>query len=801
LERLVRYTDFSAGASLARALTPAPEYREARERLTLTREARELLLERSNFDLGGALDVRPLVERAQHGMTLVPSDLLEVKDTLFAAARIHRLLTNLEGQFPHLADIAWRIPSLTALIAAIEQVLDERGEVRDDASPELADIRRELRIAQDRIQERLQRMLSSPDIAPYLQEPIITRREGRFVLPVQANFKGYVQGVVHDRSASGVTLFMEPLSIVELNNTLRELRLAEEEEVHRLLMKLTMEVAGSEDEIHATIEALAELDLTFAKARYAEDLMASEPELLPIPADAPPVQAAAAVADENYHPNTVVRLRGARHPLLDPETVVPVDVDLNEETHVLVITGPNTGGKTVTLKTVGMLTLMAQAGMHIPVDPGSSLSYFEHVYADIGDEQSIEQSLSTFSAHLNNILSFLSEADHRDLVLLDELGAGTDPAEGAVLAHALLDAFRRKRCMAFVATHYPELKVYAHNTPGVRNGSVEFDVETLSPTYHLTIGIPGRSNAFAIAKRLGMPEELVAEAQAMLSGDALRADDMLDDLHSLRIEAAQLRDETHKARREAQTLNKQLRQRLDNIEEERQAVLREAREEARQEVTAVREEVQDLRRKLRTIPSSWAEVRSDLNEIDKALTQTEASLPEETPAASDLTLPQWIEDDTAPPRVGDTVKVAPLGMQGVVVDVDADEGEAVVQAGALHSRVGMHKLELVQRGQPARPEPTTVVTTRRDTPGMQLDLRGLRAEDALQRLERYLNDTMMTNLPWVRIIHGKGTGTLRREVRSFLHDHPVVASYESAQQNEGGEGATVVHLVRSSSNA
>jgi DNA mismatch repair protein MutS2 len=793
LEQLARYTDFSAGASLARALTPAPEYREARERLTLTREARDLLLERSTFDLGGAMDVRPLVERAQHGMTLVPSDLLEVKDTLLAAARIRRLLTNLEGQFPNLADIAWRIPTLTALIASVEQVLDERGEVRDDASPELADIRRELRTAQDRIQERLQRMLSSPDIAPYLQEPIITRREGRFVLPVQANFKGYVQGVVHDRSSSGVTLFMEPLSIVELNNTLRELRLAEEEEVHRLLMKLTMQVAGSEDEIHATIEALAELDLTFAKARYAEELMASEPELLPIPAEAPPVQ------DGNYHPDTVVQLRGARHPLLDPETVVPVNVVLDDETHVLVITGPNTGGKTVTLKTVGMLMLMAQAGMHIPVDPGSSMSYFEHVYADIGDEQSIEQSLSTFSAHLNNILSFLSKADHRDLVLLDELGAGTDPAEGAVLAHALLDAFRHKRCMAFVATHYPELKVYAHNTPGVRNGSVEFDVETLSPTYHLTIGIPGRSNAFAIAKRLGMPEAIVAEAQAMLSGDALRADDMLDDLHSLRIEAAQIRDETHKARREAQTLNQQLRERLTNIEEERQTVLREAREEARQEVAAAREEVQAMRRKLRNLPSSWTEARSDLDEVDQALTEAEKHIPEETSAVPDLSLPQWIEDDTAPPRVGDTVKITPLGMQGVIVDIDADENEAVVQAGALHSRVAMHKLELVQRGQPARPEPVTAVTKRRDAPGMQLDLRGLRAEDALQRLERYLNDTMMTNLPWVRIIHGKGTGTLRREVRGFLQGHPVVASYESARQNEGGEGATVVHLVRSSS--
>jgi DNA mismatch repair protein MutS2 len=420
------------------------------------------------------------------------------------------------------------------------------GEVRDDASPALARIRRDLRAAHDRLLDRLQRIISSPETAPFLQEPIITMREGRYVIPLKADFKGRIRGIVHDRSASGATLFIEPLSVVELGNTWRELQAAEEQEIRRILADLSARVAARGAEIEETVDALAELDLAFAKARYADALDAAEPTMT----DGKPDRDGARL-----------RLLRARHPLLDPATVVPIDVILDGGTHVLVITGPNTGGKTVTLKTVGLLALMAQSGLHIPADENSSLPVFAAVYADIGDEQSIEQSLSTFSAHLTNILSFIHRADEHSLVLLDELGAGTDPAEGSALARALLETFRQRGAVTLVATHYPELKAYAQLTPGVCNACVEFDPETLRPTYHLTIGIPGRSNALAIARRLGLDEEIVRRAEALLSPQERQTEHLLADLHRLRLEAARARDEAYAARAEAQRLTEELRRR------------------------------------------------------------------------------------------------------------------------------------------------------------------------------------------------------------------------------------------------
>ncbi len=788
LKRLAQYTDFSGGAALALALLPTSDFREARERLTLTREARAMLDVRPDFALGGVRDIRPFAERARHGVTLQSADLLQVRDTLVSAARVKRTLTQVETQFPGLADIAWRIHPLPALADAIVRVLDDRGEVRDNASPELAKIRRDLRIAQDRIQDRLRRIITSADVAPYLQETLVTRREGRFVIPVQADFKGHVQGIVHDRSSSGATLFMEPTAIVELNNTLRELALAEEEEIYRLLRALTEHVAHDADEIAATVDALSEIDLTFAKARYAAETDATEPELLPIADQLP------APKDGNVHPGTVVRLPGARHPLLNPATVVPVNVELDDDTHVLVITGPNTGGKTVSLKTVGLLTLMAQAGMHLPTDQGARLSCFETVVADIGDEQSIEQSLSTFSSHLTNIISFLEQVDHHALVLLDELGAGTDPAEGSALARALLDTFRKRRCTAFVATHYPELKLYAHSTPGVRNASMEFNVETLAPTYRLIIGLPGRSNAFAIARRLGLPEGIVKEARKMVSGEELRADDMLEDLHNLRMQTAQARDEARLAHKQSESLAGDLRKRLVNIEEERREILRKAEQEARAEVAALRDEIRVLRQRMLT--ASWREAQPVLDEVAEELDELEFTLPTAEPLLADLMHAPETAAPSGPIREGDTVLLTSLGVQGVVMAVEG--AEYVVQAGPLRTRVSADALELLRRAQPAAVVAEKVKTPPRGpSPGIQIDVRGQTVEEALERLDRYLDDAAMAALPWVRIIHGKGTGKLRREIRNFISTHPLVTSYESAAESEGGDGATVARLVHS----
>ncbi|MGC9467296.1 MAG: endonuclease MutS2 [Anaerolineae bacterium] len=784
--RLAREADFSGGEALALSLEPSFDIREVQESLALTSEARALIDARPDFALGGVRDIRSLAEQARHGVTLQSSEFLEVRATLIGAERVRRILTRLEGPFPGLADIAWRIEALPGLSEAINRVLDDRGEVRDSASEELARIRRELRVTQDRVQDKLRRLISSPEVAPYLQESLITRREGRFVIPVQTDFKGHIQGIVHDRSSSGATLFMEPAGIVEFNNALRELKLEEEQEVIRLLRALTAQVGRVADEISHTLDALAELDLLMAKARYASLLHATAPKVMPVEQDPPEPE------DGNLHPGTIVHLKGARHPLIDPELVVPVNIDVADDTHVLVITGPNTGGKTVTLKTVGLLTLMTLAGMHIPVDKGSEVSCFSGIFADIGDEQSIEQNLSTFSSHLNNILSFLDQADHRSLVLLDELGAGTDPAEGSALARALLEAFRQRRCTVFVATHYPELKLYAHNVEGVRNASMEFDVETLAPTYKLTIGLPGRSNAFAIARRLGMPDDIVEHAQGMISGEELRAEDMLTDLHNLRIQEVEARDAARKLEREVAALREDLRERLAKIERERREILRKAEETATNEVSALRDELRSLRTKMMLTPmagspSALDEVEEELEGVKISMTRPEPLI-EEAPAETGDVVGR-------PLKEGDTVKLLSVGIEGTVLE--ADDEEVTVQTGSIRTRVPKEDVSLVGVAESSKPRSSGIsLPSRPASPGVQIDLRGQTADEALHNLERYLDEAAMAGLPWVRIVHGKGTGKLRREVRHYVGSHPLVTSYDTAPLNEGGEGATVVKLVQ-----
>ena len=788
LARLAAYASFSAGEERIRALTPATDLREVRWRLETTSEARTLLDTKPGTTLGGARDVRPMALAAQRGAVLLPPDLLDVRDTLIAARNLHRTLTRLKGQFPHLADLAAGIQPCPEIVDAVDRCLDERGDVRDDASPELARIRREARIAHDRIQDKLQSIIHSPRNAEFLQEPIITRREGRYVIPLKTDFKGRLRGVVHDVSASGATIFIEPLSVVDLNNTWRELQLEEQQEVNRILAQLSARIAERGAEIEQTVEALAELDLVFAKAKYADAIGGTAPELVPF-REHP--------ASGNQHPGSTIRLVAARHPLLDPQTVVPIDVLLDDETHVLIITGPNTGGKTVSLKTVGLLTLMAQAGLHLPVEPGSALSPFETVYADIGDEQSIEQNLSTFSSHLTNILSFLDQADERSLVLLDELGAGTDPAEGSALARALLDHFRRRSAMTFVATHYPELKSYAQLTPGVRNGCVEFDPETLSPTYKLTIGLPGRSNAFAIARRLGLPRDIVETARQMVSPDDLRTEDMLADIHRLRIQAAQARDEASAARAETERLARELRQRLGAIEQERDEVLAQARAEAAAELETLQAEVRALRRRLQAAAAPLEALAA----VEEAAASLAAELESAVPEPEPLKVPALPTAPQRPIRRGDTVWVHPLNAEGQVLEIDGEgeegdgKGEAEVQLGPARTRVRLSALEL-RAPPPTEPQELDVHVGAAPSPGVQIDLRGCTVEEALERLDHHLDAASRAALPWVRIIHGKGTGALRRAVRDFLANHPLVSTHGAGGDREGGAGVTVARLVQ-----
>ncbi len=785
LERLAAHASFSVGAEKARALTPSTDLMEIRERLATTTEARRFLSLYPQIDLGGARDVRPMVEAARREAILTPPDLLDIAQTLHTARRLRQAVARQEARFPRLAAIAARLEPCSELVEAIARVLDERGEVRDDASPALARIRSELRAVHDRLITRLQRIVSSPETAPFLQESIITMREGRYVIPLKADFKGRIRGIVHDRSASGATLFIEPLSVVELGNTWRELQVAEEQEIRRILADLSARVAARGAEILETVDTLADLDLAFAKARYADELDAVEPLIM---TDGIPGAARSEAEGRDR-----LRLLRARHPLLDPTAVVPIDVILDGETHVLVITGPNTGGKTVTLKTVGLLALMAQSGLHIPADENSMLPVFAAVYADIGDEQSIEQSLSTFSAHLTNILSFIHRADEHSLVLLDELGAGTDPAEGSALARALLETFRQRGAITLVATHYPELKAYAQLTPGVRNACVEFDPETLRPTYRLTIGIPGRSNALAIARRLGLDEEIVRRAEALLSPQERQTEHLLADLHRLRLEAARARDEACAARAEAQRLAEELRRRLARIDEERAAILEEARREAQEELERLREEARALRRawrKMNLAPPAAQDLSHAPAAQDFPYARAEAELDRlAAEVAESFPVPEPLLP-TGPLRPGDTVWVKSLQAVGELRALAEDEAE--VQVGPLRVRVPTRELERRAASERAA-EPSGVRYTPPTVP-FRLDLRGQTVEEALESLDRYLDAAALAGLPWAHIVHGKGTGALRQAVRDFLRRHPLVRSYRSGEEGEGGDGVTVVVL-------
>jgi DNA mismatch repair protein MutS2 len=778
LERLAGYCAFNASAEKARALLPTSDLYEARRRQAVTAEAFKLLSLRPDTTIGGARDIREYAEAATRNVVLEPNQLLDIKYTLIASRTLRRIFEKQEQQFPHISEIAYRLPPPLGLVDAITRTLSERGEVLDSASDKLANIRRDLRIQHDRLLSRMQGMLSNPDIAPYLQDNLVTQRDGRYVLPLRADFKGKVKAVIHDSSSSGATLFVEPLGVVELNNKYRELLLDERDEIRRVLAELSQHIGEHAAVLMEMVAAIADLDLAFSGAKYAEDIHAFEPELIPF-----------RTKDDVLHPGVMIQLREARHPLLDPETVVPVDVELDPQTYALIITGPNTGGKTVTLKTVGLLALMAQSGLHIPAQSGSQISLFTNIYADIGDEQSIEQSLSTFSGHITNIIHILENADRQSLVILDELGAGTDPQEGAALARALLTHLLERGITTLVTTHHPELKAYAHAKPGVVNASVEFDLESLQPTYHLTIGLPGRSNALAIAERLGLPAQIVSEARSEISPSDLRAEDMLDEIHRQRELARVARNAAEESRQVSETIRNELATRLDNVEDERRSLLEESRQEAEEEVKSVREELKMLRRELR----KHRQPIQALKEIEDQVQELEEQV--DTPVERQMPDVATVQ---GPVRLGSKVKLRTLGNEGVVTALSEDEAE--VQIGVLRIRARLSELVL-KGGEPVADRRTqasddagALATRRHESPGLELDLRGQRAEDALDILDGYLERAYLAKLPWVRIIHGKGTGKLRKVVREALTQHPHVSSFEGGKRTEGGDGVTVAKL-------
>lgn len=829
LKELATFCAFAGGEELATSLLPSDDLRTVTEWLEQTAEAYRLLEQKTDIYFGGVHDVRHLVAKAERGSILVPTELVEVRSTLMRAHILRNTLTRLKRQFPRLADIAFVIEPCEHVIGEISRCINERAEVVDGASAHLRQVRAQLRVAQDRLLSTLDRLVQSSDITSYLQEEIVTQRQGRYVIPVRAEHKGRVQGIVHDQSASGATFFIEPLKVVEQNNALRELELEEEKEVRRILTELSDLVADESHYLHRNVQILSQLDFTFAKAKYAYELEATTPKVVPFRQKPPRIAApphmmrqATAMnagitedsAEEQYiqHPGSVLNFRQARHPLLDPQTVIPIDIYFSDDCYMLVVTGPNTGGKTVTLKTIGLLTLMAQSGLMIPVEEGSELSVFEGVYADIGDEQSIEQNLSTFSSHMTNIISILEEADPQSLVLLDELGAGTDPDEGSALAIALLENLQDRGITTLATTHYSDLKLYAHNTPGIRNASVEFDVENLSPTYELSIGLPGRSNALTIARRLGLNPTIVDNAETIVRPEALAVEGMLEDVRRARQEAQQVLAQTKERERHVQAIKADLWYQLARIEEARRQVIAETRTTMQNELAEIRREIENFRRQMAKGIVDTGSVHDQFlaaargiiaqreldseGRVEQEVTTIESSLARVN--AQDFSSQQ------GPIEVGDRVFVPNLQATGEVLNIDFRKGsphEVDVQVGNFRLKLPIRRLELRSKAQPM-PELQAAVhgqPIRTKHSSFQLDLRGEWVEDGLQRLEGYLDDAYLENLPWVRIIHGKGTGALRDAVREALRGHPLVSKYRSGDSAEGGDGVTVVNLMTDNS--
>ncbi len=789
LERLSRYAAFSASAELARNLHPANRLEEAQHLQKITSEARLLLSLNADVTVGGATDVRPLVERAARRGVLDPSELLAIKDTLISGRNLARYFERAAAQYPALGEIAQAFPPPPGVIELISRAISERGEILDQASEKLARIRHDVRIAYERLIARLQKMITDPKITPMLQEALVTQRNGRYVIPLRSEFKGQVRSIVHDQSSSGATLFVEPLVIVDMNNEWHSLQLAERDEERRILAELSDLVGDNYEIIKRMVDGMAHFDFALACAKYAEDLRACEPVLVKY-----------RHASHQEHPGSTIKLAQARHPLLDPATVVPIDVELDEQTFCVVITGPNTGGKTVTLKTVGLLALMAQSGLHIPARSGAELSVFTNIYADIGDEQSIEQSLSTFSGHIKNIVRVLRRADQRTLVLFDELGAGTDPQEGAALARAILAHMVERRIPCLVATHYPELKIYAHNTPGVTNASMEFDLHTLRPTYRLTLGLPGRSNALAIAARLGLDKQIVEVARSEISPEELRAESLLNEIHRQRELARQAREKADRDQRESERMKADLAQRLEKIEDERRAVLEKARSQAEDEADALHREMDEVRRLLQRARQPLEAIKPVQERVEEIEGKTQRVVARQVVREG---------SEKRPLRPGDKVRVRSIKADGVITAVG--ESDVEVQVGNLRVRARLG--DLLRQGEeeppktleskPAAPTGKTTLSSAAihsatpyyDSPGMEIDLRGQRAEDALDMLSRYLESAYLAGLPFVRIIHGKGTGRLRQVIREAMAGSPHVKRWENGADKEGGDGVTVAHLA------
>jgi DNA mismatch repair protein MutS2 len=767
-DQMLEHVSSPLGQERARNLVPSTDYVEVLRLQEETDEAAKVLRLKGNVPLGGIYDIRPHVKRAVIGGMLSPHELFHTASTVHASRQMKRFINDMaEGtELPILTVFAEEIIVLADVEDKIKLAIDEGGEVLDSASDALRTLRQQLRTREARVRERLESMIRSSNAQKMLSDAIITIRNDRYVIPVKQEYRGHYGGIVHDQSSSGQTLFIEPQTVVQLNNELQEIRIKEHQEIERILIELSLLVGEYHDDLLHIVKILADLDFMFAKARYSHKIKGTKPS----------------VNDKG-----IIKLFQARHPLIAKEEIVPNTITLGEDYTTIVITGPNTGGKTVTLKTLGLCTLMAQAGLQIPALDGSEIAVFDAVYADIGDEQSIEQSLSTFSSHMVNIVDILKRVDFNSLVLFDELGAGTDPQEGAALAISILDEVYKRGARVIATTHYPELKAYGYNREGVINASVEFDVETLSPTYKLLIGVPGRSNAFEISKRLGLNDSVIEIAKGYISADSNQVENMIASLETSKRLAEREAEEAHELLKAAELLHKDLQKQMVDYYERKDELVEKAKEKAAVIVEKAREEAEDVIRDLRKLRlEKSAEVKE--HELIDARRRLAEAAPEKSIKKTNKA--KASKHDFQP---GDEVKVTTFGQKGHLIKKSSDQ-EWEVQMGILKMKVKESDMEYIETPKPKEVRQVAMVKGRDSHVGLELDLRGERYEAALMRVEKYIDDALLAGYPRVSIIHGKGTGALMRGVQEYLKNHRSVKRARFGEAGEGGTGVTIVEF-------
>ena len=779
IDRLTEKASSPMGRELCRRLLPSANIEEIRLMQVQTRDALTRLFQKGSVSFGSVKDVRSSLKRLEIGSALGIQEILSICALLENTSRVKAYSRNDRSDAPSdsLDTMFQQLSPLTPLSAEIRRCILSEDEISDDASPALRQIRRNMKITNDRIHTQLSGLVSG-SARTYLQDTVITMRNGRYCIPVKAEYKGQVPGMIHDQSSTGSTLFIEPMAVVKLNNDMRELELQEEKEIEVILADLSQQIAMEQEAIALDFTLMVQLDFIFARAALAMEMNGTEPI---------------------FNEEGRVLLKKARHPLIPKKQVVPIDIRLGDSFDLLIITGPNTGGKTVSLKTVGLLTLMGQAGLHIPALDRSELSLFHEIYADIGDEQSIEQSLSTFSSHMTNIVSFLEKADSRSLVLFDELGAGTDPTEGAALAISILSYLHEKGVRTMATTHYSELKVYALSTPGVENACCEFNVETLRPTYRLLIGIPGKSNAFAISSKLGLSDDIIQRAREQISEQDESFEDVLSSLEENRVILENERLEIQKYKQEIQDLKSQLETRQEKLEAQRDKILKKANEEAHKVLEEAKEyadQTMKLFHKFQKNNVDTSAVERERQELRRRMNKAESKMAEKNKPqkpSKELTA-----KDIHP---GDSVKVLSMNLKGTVGSRPDSKGYLFVQMGIIRSKVHLSDLELVD--EPVITTPSLQKTgagkirmSKSSSISTEINLLGRTVDEAIAELDKYLDDAYIAHLKSVRVVHGKGTGALRKGIHDYLRRQKHVASFRLGEFGEGDAGVTIVEFKK-----